>query len=141
MSVRVSSWSDLFRVGRVDGVAVNVTVRWLIAVLSSVASFVLVAAPWATLSEGEGDRWEVITPVAGVVSAGVLAALGWWATQSHQTETRRVWQSARGRGDIKQTGNNQGTRGRPGGTVREDVRQKARSNGTGDIDQVGGNRA
>jgi hypothetical protein len=120
---------------------VSVAARWLIAVLSSIAAFVAVAVPWATLSQGGSDRWEVIGPVASVVSAGVLAALGWWAARPDQAETRRVRQSARGGGNIRQTGGSQGATRRPGRAVHEDVRQKAHGMGTGDIDQIGGNRA
>ncbi|MZE78199.1 hypothetical protein [Streptomyces xinghaiensis] len=116
--------------------------RWLVAVVGSAAAFAAVAVPWAVLSKGGGDPWDVIGPVAGLVAAGVLAALGWWASQAGEVGGRRVRQSARGGGRITQTGGSAGTgAGSPGAAVREDVRQKARSNGTGDIDQVGGNRA
>lgn len=120
----------------------HAAVRWLVAVVGSIGAFLAVSVPWAVLSDGGDDPWDVIGPVAGVVAAGVLAALGWWASQAGGAGTRRVRQSARGGGRIKQTGGSHGTgAGSPGGAVREDVRQKARSNGNGDIDQVGGNRA
>ncbi|XUL89202.1 hypothetical protein ACQ86D_23280 [Streptomyces galilaeus] len=79
--------------------------------------------------------------MAGVVAAGVLAALGWWASQAGSPATgRQVLQSARGGGNITQTGGNRGGgAGRPRRSIREDVRQKAR--GEGDIDQVGGDRS
>ncbi|MCI3240891.1 hypothetical protein [Streptomyces spinosisporus] len=83
--------------------------------------------------------------MAGVVAAGVLAALGWWATQAAGAGQggagiRRVRQSARGTGNITQTGGDRGTgAGRRRRLSEEDVRQKAR--GDGDIDQVGGDRA
>ncbi|MEU0844329.1 hypothetical protein ABZ370_33305 [Streptomyces sp. NPDC005962] len=124
---------------------IQAVVRWLAAVVGSVVAFFAVAVPWAVLVDGGDDPWDVIGPVAGVVAAGVLAALGWWASQAGgsgagEAATRRVRQSARGRGAITQTGGDHGAgaraRRRP---VREDVRQKAR--GDGDIDQVGGNRA
>jgi hypothetical protein len=121
------------------------------AITASVAAFILVAAPWALLSAGADDPWDVIGPVAGVVSAGVLAALGWWASQAGSagpqsgtstTEVRRVRQSARGGGSITQTagdhGPTTGSRRRP---AREDIRQRARSKGTGNINQTGGNRS
>lgn len=92
--------------------------------------------------KGGDDPWDVIAPVAGVAAAGVLAALGWWASQTGGAGVRRVRQSARGAGRIRQTGGSQGTgAGAPGAAARWDVRQKARSDGTGDIDQVGGDRA
>lgn len=124
------------------GVAVQAAVRWLVAVASSVVAFLVVAVPWAVLSDGGNDPWDVIGPVAGVVAAGVLAALGWWASQAGGSGMRRVRQAARGHGGIRQTGGSHGVGpGAPGGAVREDVRQRARSDGSGDIDQVGGNRA
>ncbi|WP_328839158.1 hypothetical protein [Streptomyces europaeiscabiei] len=124
-----------------SGVGVRAVVRWLVAVTGSVVAFVAVAVPWAVLSGGGDDPWDVIGPVAGVVAAGVLAALGWWASQASGSGSRWVRQSARGRGGIRQTGGSQGAgRGAPGGVGREDVRQKARSDGSGDIDQVGGSR-
>ncbi|MFJ9251101.1 hypothetical protein [Streptomyces sp. NPDC101776] len=120
----------------------NIAVRWLVAVVGSVGAFLVVAVPWSVLSDGGDDPWDVIGPVAGVVAAGVLAALGWWASQASGAGSRRVRQSARGGGRIKQTGGGHGTgAGVTGGSVREDVRQKARSDGDGDIDQVGGDRA
>ncbi|MGW3207418.1 hypothetical protein [Streptomyces sp. NPDC001135] len=112
---------------------------------ASVVAFFVVAVPWAVLSDGGKDPWEVIGPVAGVVAAGVLAAVGWWASQAGPGPTgaspmRRARQSARGQGNITQTGGDRGgtpaTRRR---VLRESIRQKAR--GGGDIDQVGGNRA
>ncbi|MGW1670646.1 hypothetical protein [Streptomyces sp. NPDC002324] len=113
----------------------------MLAVGGSALAFAVVAVPWAVLSEGD-DPWDVIAPVAGVVAAGVLAALGWWASQAGGAGVRRVRQSARGGGRITQTGGSTGAgAASPGAAVREDVRQKARSDGTGDIDQVGGNRA
>lgn len=116
--------------------------RWLVAVAGSALAFAGVAVPWAVLAEGGDDPWDVIGPVAGVVAAGVLAALGWWASQAGGAGSRRVRQSARGGGRIRQTGGSQGARtGTPGAVVGEDVRQKARSDGAGDIDQVGGDRA
>ncbi|NKY12830.1 hypothetical protein HGA06_01225 [Streptomyces somaliensis DSM 40738] len=116
--------------------------RWLVAVVGSALAFAVVAVPWAVLSKGGRDPWEVIAPVASVVAAGVLAALVWWASQAGGAGARRVRQSARGGGNIWQTGGSRGAgAGSPGAVVREDVRQKARSDGTGDIDQVGGNRA
>lgn len=120
----------------------HAAVRWLVAVAGSAGAFLAVAVPWAVLSDGGDDPWDVIAPVAGVVAAGALAALGWWASQAGGAGTRRVRQSARGGGSIKQTGGSHVTgAGSPGGAVREDVRQRARSDGLGDIDQVGGNRA
>ncbi|WRZ91241.1 hypothetical protein OHB54_20485 [Streptomyces sp. NBC_01007] len=116
-------------------------VRWLVAVVGSTVAFAVVAMPWAMLSKGGDDPWDVIGPVAGVVAAGVLAALGWWASQAGGVGSRRVRQSARGGGRIRQTGGSQGAgAGSGGAAVREDVRQKARSDGLGDIDQVGGSR-
>lgn len=118
--------------------------RWFGAVVASVLAFFAVAVPWAMLSDGGDDPWDVIGPVAGVVAAGVLAALGWWASQAGtpavgSSATRQVRQSARGRGNITQTAGDRGavppTRRR---LLRESIRQKAR--GGGDIDQVGGNR-
>lgn len=114
--------------------------RWLVAVVGSALAFAGVAVPWAMLSKGGDDPWDVIGPVAGVVAAGVLAALGWWASQAGGAGVRRVRQSARGRGGITQTGGSAGA-GSSGAAVREDVRQRARSDGTGNIDQVGGDRA
>ncbi|MFD5795809.1 hypothetical protein ACFWIO_20170 [Streptomyces diastatochromogenes] len=119
-------------------------VRWFVAVATSILAFFVVAVPWALLSDGGKDPWEVIGPVAGVVAAGVLAAVGWWASQAGTAPTvaytRRVRQSARGQGNITQTAGDQG--GTPAarrGVRPENIRQKAR--GGGDIDQVGGNRA
>ncbi len=129
----------------VDGVALGVgmdgraVMRWLVTVAGSVGAFFVVAVPWAVLSDGGNDPWEVIGPVAGVVAAGALAALGWWA-QAGGSGMRRVRQAARGRGGIRQTGGSTGA-GAPAGVAGEDVRQKARSDGSGDIDQVGGNRS
>ncbi|MFJ7148425.1 hypothetical protein ACIQVT_09500 [Streptomyces sp. NPDC100445] len=116
-------------------------VRWLVAVAGSVVAFLVVAVPWAVLSDGSDDPWDVIGPVGGVFAAGVLAALSWWAAQATtvgSVPTRRVRQSARGRGTIKQTAGNQGAAvsAQP---LLEDIRQKAR--GSGDIDQIGGNRS
>ena len=127
-----------------SGAEVGPLARWCVTVGASVLAFLVVAIPWAVLSKGGDDPWDVIGPVAGVVAAGVLAALGWWASQPGAPgagpSARRVRQSARGQGNITQTGGNrgsvQGARRRLG---RESVRQKAR--GGGDIDQVGGNRA
>lgn len=114
----------------------------MVAVAGSALAFAVVAVPWAVLSKGGDDPWDVIAPVAGVVAAGVLAALGWWASQAGGAGVRRVRQSARGGGRITQTGGSMGAgTASSGAAVREDVRQKARSDGTGDIDQVGGNRA
>lgn len=116
--------------------------RWLAAVTGSALTFAVVAMPWAALSKGGDDPWDVIGPVAGLAAAGVLAALGWWASQASGTGTRRVRQSARGGGRITQTGGSTGAGARSsGGVMGEDVRQRARSNGAGDIDQVGGDRA
>lgn len=119
--------------------------RWFMAVTGSVAAFFLVAVPWTLLSTGGDDPWDVIGPVAGVVAAGVLAALGWWASQAAGVAgggVRRVRQSARGGGDITQIA---GDHGNAGGTrrrlVREDVRQKARGESRGNINQTGGNRS
>ncbi|GAA2377394.1 hypothetical protein GCM10010417_47920 [Streptomyces carpaticus] len=74
----------------------------MLAVAGSVTGFGVVALPWAAAT-GWGDApWEVIAPVAGVVAAGVLAALGWWATQAGPSGPsagiRRVRQTARSRG-------------------------------------------
>jgi hypothetical protein len=121
---------------------VQAALRWLVAVAGSALAFAVVAVPWAMLSKGGDDPWDVIGPVAGVAAAGVLAALGWWASQAGGSGARRVRQSARGGGAIRQTGGSQNSMARArGGVVREDVRQKARSDGSGDIDQVGGHRA
>lgn len=122
------------------GCVVRAAVRWLVAVVGSTLAFAVVAVPWAMLSKGGDDPWDVIGPVAGVVAAGVLAALGWWASQAGGAGSRRVRQSARGGGRIRQTGGSQGAGAGSGGAAPEDVRQKARSDGTGDIDQVGGSR-
>lgn len=116
--------------------------RWLVAVAGSALAFAGVAVPWAVLADGGDDPWDVIGPVAGVVAAGALAALGWWASQAGGAGARRVRQSASGGGRITQTGGSTGMgAGAQGAAAREDVRQNARSDGTGDIDQVGGNRA
>lgn len=116
--------------------------RWSVAVAASVAAFFVVAVPWAVISEGP-DPWDVIGPVAGVVAAGVLAALGWWASQAGTAAggtTRTVRQSVRARGDVRQTAGDQGAASTTGPRpARERIRQKAR--GGGDIDQVGGNRS
>lgn len=122
----------------------QVVVRWCVAVIGSVLAFFVVAVPWAALSKGGHDPWDVIGPVAGVVAAGVLAGLGWWAAQAGapgtgNDTTRRVRQSGKGRGKVTQTAGDRGAV--PGARRRfrrEDVRQKAR--GGGDIDQVGGDR-
>ncbi|WP_145968879.1 hypothetical protein [Streptomyces hyaluromycini] len=118
--------------------------RWVVAVVASVAAFFAVAVPWAVLSSGGHDPWEVIGPVAGVVAAGVLAALGWWASQTGtpagRGPERTVRQSARAKGNIKQTAGNHSAAGRTGRRpMRENIRQKAR--GGGDVDQAGGDRA
>jgi hypothetical protein len=118
--------------------------RWVVAVVASVAAFFAVAVPWSVLSAGGNDPWEVIGPVGGVVAAGVLAALGWWASQAGATGSggpvRRVRQSASAKRTVKQTAGNHGTparsRHRP---LRESIRQKAR--GGGDVDQVAGDRS
>jgi hypothetical protein len=129
---------DRFRRGR--GMA---ALRWVVAVVASVTAFFAVAAPWALLSSGGHDPWEVIGPVAGVVAAGVLAALGWWASQASTRAggpERTVRQSARAKGNIRQTAGNTGAVGRAGRRpMRESIRQKGR--GGGDVDQVGGDRA
>ncbi|MFJ7050047.1 hypothetical protein ACIQVC_42570 [Streptomyces sp. NPDC101112] len=119
-------------------------VRWLAAVAASVLAFFIVAVPWATLSNGGKDPWEVIGPVAGVVAAGVLAAVGWWASKAGTapvgaSTTRMVRQSARGQGNVTQTGGDRGGAAAARRAREESIRQKAR--GGGDIDQVGGNRA
>ncbi|WP_381552881.1 hypothetical protein [Streptomyces eurythermus] len=118
--------------------------RWVVAVVASVAAFFAVAVPWAVLSSGGHDPWEVIGPVAGVVAAGVLAALGWWASQTGASASggpvRTVRQSVRAKGNIRQTAGSHGVSGRTGRRpMRESVRQKGR--GGGDVDQVGGDRA
>ncbi|MCF2531893.1 hypothetical protein [Yinghuangia soli] len=107
----------------------------------SLAMFAVVAVPWAVLSDGGDDPWDVIGPVAGVAAAGALAGLGWWAAQAGVAgTTRRVRQDAQGPGAIRQTGGNRGAgAGASGAGGPEDIRQRAR--GGGDIDQVGGNRA
>lgn len=118
--------------------------RWLVAVVASVAAFFTVAVPWAVLSAGGNDPWDVIGPVAGVVAAGVLAAAGWWASLSGAPgsggSTRWVRQSAHAQGNVRQTAGSQGVSGqsarRP---VRWRIRQKAR--GGGDVDQVAGDRS
>lgn len=119
-------------------------VRWVVAVVASVAAFFAVAVPWAVLSSGGHDPWEVIGPVGGVVAAGVLAALGWWASQTGTPAgagpERTVRQSARAKGNIRQTAGHLGAVDRTGRRpVRESIRQKGR--GGGDVDQVGGDRA
>lgn len=120
----------------------HAAVRWVWAVAGSAVAFAVVAVPWAALSDGGDDPWDVIGPVAGVVAAGVLAALGWWASQASGGQLRRVRQEARGSGNVRQTGGSQGTgSGTPGPAGRVEVRQRARSDGPGDIDQVGGDRA
>ncbi|MFE2606476.1 hypothetical protein [Streptomyces mirabilis] len=86
----------------------------------------------------------MIGPVAGVVAAGVLAALGWWASQTGAPAAggpvRTVRQSARAKGNIRQTAGSDGASGRAGRRpMRESIRQKGR--GGGDVDQVGGDRA
>ncbi|MFD4140307.1 hypothetical protein [Streptomyces sp. NPDC058572] len=118
--------------------------RWGAAVVASMAAFFAVAVPWAVLAGGGDDPWDVIGPVAGVVAAGVLAALGWWASQAGSSgggaPARTVRQSARAEGSVKQTAGNHGTGGRAGRRpVRENIRQKAR--GGGDVDQVAGDRS
>ncbi|WP_033285516.1 hypothetical protein [Streptomyces sp. NRRL F-525] len=118
--------------------------RWVVAVVASVAAFFVVAVPWAVLSSGGHDPWEVIGPVGGVVAAGVLAALGWWASQASAPAgggaERIVRQSARAKGNIRQTAGSDGAAGRAGRRpMRESIRQKGR--GGGDVDQVGGDRA
>jgi hypothetical protein len=119
-------------------------VRWVVAVVASVAAFFAVAVPWAVVSAGGDDPWDVIGPVAGVVAAGVLAALGWWASQAAApggggAAVRRVRQSARAEGDVRQTAGSHGTSSRPGRRpLRESIRQRAR--GGGDVDQVAGDR-
>ncbi|WP_199551767.1 hypothetical protein [Streptomyces sp. N35] len=122
----------------------SAALRWITAVAGSAAAFLLVAVPWASLAPGGDDPWDVIGPVAGVVAAGALAALGWWATRADATTgggVRRVHQSARGGGDITQTAGDHGTgAGRRRRPARENVRQKAGGKGTGTIDQTGGNR-
>ncbi|MET8831766.1 hypothetical protein ABZX40_38675 [Streptomyces sp. NPDC004610] len=120
-------------------------VRWLVAVVGSAAAFAVVAVPWAMLVEGGDDPWDVIGPVAGLAAAGTLAALSWWAAQAGGPGVRRVRQSARGGGRIRQTGGNAGARASGAGSGGPtDVRQRARSDGSGsgsgDIDQVGGDR-
>ncbi|MFE5812752.1 hypothetical protein ACFQ6S_04915 [Streptomyces sp. NPDC056479] len=117
--------------------------RWLVAVVASVAAFFAVAVPWAVLSSGGGDPWEVIGPVAGVVAAGVLAGVGWWASQTGAPggtgPVRTVRQSAHTKGNVRQTAGSIGASGRAGRRpMRESIRQKGR--GGGDVDQVGGDR-
>ncbi|MFF3710279.1 hypothetical protein [Streptomyces phaeochromogenes] len=113
----------------------SVAVRWILAVAASVLVFFLIAVPWAFLVPGGDDPWDVIAPVAGVAAAGVLAGLGWWATQGGSGS---VYQSAEttGTGDIEQIG---GSRGGTAGPSPASVRQKAK--GGGNINQVGGNRS
>lgn len=123
------------------GVAV---LRWVVAVVASVAAFFVVAVPWAVLHPGGSDPWDVIGPVAGVVAAGVLAALCRWASQATTSggseSVRQVRQSARTKGKVKQTAGNHGTSPRAGRRpFRESIRQKAR--GGGDVDQVAGDRS
>ncbi|MFI9317397.1 hypothetical protein ACIG0B_29535 [Streptomyces althioticus] len=118
--------------------------RWVVAVVASVAAFFAVAVPWSVLSAGGDDPWDVIGPVAGVVAAGVLAALGWWASQTGAPggdgPVRRVRQSARATGKVKQTAGSHGTPTRSGRRpLRESIWQKAR--GGGDVDQVAGDRS
>ncbi|AJF66301.1 hypothetical protein [Streptomyces vietnamensis] len=118
--------------------------RWVLAVVASVVAFFAVAVPWAVLSPGGNDPWDVIGPVAGVVAAGVLAALGWWASQASAPggggPVRRVRQSARTKGKVKQTAGSHGSSARSGRRpLRESIRQKAR--GGGDVDQVAGDRS
>ncbi|MBK3587699.1 MULTISPECIES: hypothetical protein [Streptomyces] len=127
-----------------QGVAMAMVLRWVVAVVGSVAAFFAVAVPWAVLSPGGDDPWEVIGPVGGVVAAGVLAALGWWASRTNVSASsgsrRTVRQSARAKGNVRQTSGNRGVPGGTGGRpVRESIRQKAR--GGGDVDQVGGDRS
>jgi len=117
--------------------------RWVVAVVTSVVAFFAVAVPWAVLSPGGDDPWDVIGPVAGVAAAGVLAALGWWVSQAAAHggggPVRRVRQSARAEGRVKQTAGNHGAPARSGRRpLRENIRQKAR--GGGDVDQVAGDR-
>lgn len=130
-----------------------VAARWTVAVVASVLTFFLVAVPWAFAVPGGDDPWDVISPVAGVAAAGVLAGLGRWASQAASptgegngaaAPAGTVHQTARttGNGTIRQTGGNQGrvpgsTRHRtpPATSVRQDA------SGSGTIDQVGGDRA
>ena len=60
------------------------SVRWLVAVVAALVSFV--AALWIARMfslpfepRGEADRWAVGAAFAGAVSAAVLAAVGFWA--------------------------------------------------------------
>ncbi len=60
------------------------SVRWLLAVVAALVSFV--AALWIVRTfnlpfepRGEADRWAVGATFAGAVSAAVLAAVGFWA--------------------------------------------------------------
>lgn len=117
--------------------------RWVVAMVASVAAFFAIAVPWSVLSAGGHDPWDVIGPVAGVVAAGVLAALGWWASQAGSSggggPVRRVRQAACAKGTVKQTAGSHGTPARSGRRpLRESIRQKAR--GGGDVDQVAGDR-
>lgn len=120
------------------------TLRWVVAVVASVAAFFAVAVPWSVLSTGGNDPWDVIGPVAGVIAAGVLAAVGWWASQATASggnrPVRRVRQSARAKGNVKQTAGGHGASARSGRRPQwESIRQKARSGG--DVDQVAGDRS
>jgi hypothetical protein len=79
-----------------------------------------------------------------VIAAGVLAALGRWASQPGASggggPVRKVRQSARAGGSVKQTAGSHGASARSGRRpLLESVRQKAR--GGGDVDQVAGDRS
>ncbi|WP_158708108.1 hypothetical protein [Streptomyces sp. NRRL F-2890] len=115
----------------------------MLAVTGSLAGFGAMALPWAAATGWGRAPWEVIGPAAGVVATGVLAALGWWATQASPPGpgggVRRVRQTARSRGrNIRQTAGSQCTIRGSRRPAHEDIRQTAR--GDGDIDQVAGDR-
>lgn len=68
-------------------------VQWLVAVLASMATFVLsLWLAWVIEDhffrqsiKAPADRWVVATAFAAVISGAVLASFGWWAGRENET--------------------------------------------------------
>ncbi|MFF1904930.1 hypothetical protein [Kitasatospora sp. NPDC058218] len=127
--------------------------RWTIAVLGSVVTFgVLLGvgrlADFGWLPDGDAG-WGVLSALAAVGAAGVLAALGWWASQTTPAPAppRTVDQRAKAtdRAQVEQVAGDRFAPGAGGpsgtaGTPPTSVRQNAAASGDARIVQAGGDQ-
>ncbi|MFE2722353.1 hypothetical protein [Kitasatospora sp. NPDC059327] len=129
--------------------------RWTIAVLGSVVAFGALLgvgrlADFGWLPDGEAG-WGVLSALAAVGAAGVLAALGWWASQTTPspapTPARTVDQRAEAtdRAQVEQVAGHRfapgaGGAAGTGGAPPTSVQQNATAGGDARIVQTGGDQ-